>query len=260
MIDKIVSLEESLRDIKDDAQIAIGGWGPYRKPMALVRSLARSSPKDLTVLSFAGMDLDILIGVGKVKTAVFGFVSFEMAPGEPHHFKKARTEGSVIMKEVSEYMVVCRLKAAAERLPFYPVRGGIGTDILTLNPEIKTFNDPYTNETLVAMPAFRPDYALIHVNEADRSGNARILGDPYFDKLMAQAADKVILSAEKIVPMGSIQDSSILGCWIDRVVEAPQGALPGPCYPLYGIDAQGFTRYTQTAGDPAALQQYLAEV
>ncbi|MFH1091551.1 MAG: CoA-transferase [Pseudomonadota bacterium] len=260
MIDKRVSLEESIRDLTDGASLAVGGWGCFRKPMALIRAMARSSLKDLTILSFAGMDLDLLIGAGKVKAAVFGFVSFEFAPGEPRHFKAARTQGRVEMKEISEYMVICRLKAAAERLPFYPVRGGLGTDILTLNPEIKTIQDPYNHETLVAMPAFRPDYTLIHVNEADQLGNARILGDPYLDKLMAQAADKVVLSAEKIVPVGSIQDSTIVGCWVDKVVEAPQGAYPSECYPLYDFEPKEFARYSQMAGDPADFQKYLQEI
>jgi len=79
-------------------------------------------------------------------------------------------EGSVGMKELSEYMFICQFKAAAERLLFFPVRGGIGTDILTINPEIKTITDPYNGETVVAMPSFRPDYALIHLNEADKLG------------------------------------------------------------------------------------------
>jgi len=259
-IHKIVGVEESIEGLKDGSSILIGGWGPFRKPMEIVRRIARSTIKDLTVLSFAGMDLDLLIGAGKVKTAIFGFVSFEGAPGGPGNFKRARCSGSVEMKELSEYMFIAQFKAAAERLPFYPTRSGTGTDILTINPEIRTIKDPYSDETLVAVPAFTPDYAIIHVNESDQLGNACISGDPYLDALFVRAADKVIMSTERILPVGKILENSISGSWVDRVVEAPQGAYPGDCYPDYGINQKEFKRYGDAAKDPDAFKKYLNEV
>jgi glutaconate CoA-transferase subunit A len=259
-IDKRASIDEIVKDLADGASILIGGWGPVRKPMSLVRAIARSPVKDLTILSLAGMDLDLLIGAGKVKTAVFGFISFEGAPGRPGNFNRARIEGTVEMKELSEYMFIAQLKAAAERLPFYPTRSGLGTDILNINPEIKTITDPYTDQTLVAMPAVTPDYAMIHVNEADEMGNGRILGDPYLDSLFVRAADKVIMSTEKILPVGKIQDHSILGSWVAAVVEAPQGAYPGDCYPDYGITHKEFKRYGDAAKGADSFKEYLGEI
>ncbi len=260
MIDKRVELTDAIKDIADGDSIVIGGWGSFRKPMALIREIVRSAVKDLTILSFAGMDLDLLIGAGKVKTAVFGFVSFEGAPGRPGNYNRARMDGSVEMKELSEYMFICQFKAAAERLPFYPLRGGIGTDILTINPEIKTFQDPYSNETLVAMPACSPNYALIHVNEADQLGNAKITGEPYLDRLFLRAAQNVIISAEKIVPVGEIQDNTILSSWVDKVGEAPQGALPCDCYPDYPYDAKQFAKYGSATQDQSDFENYLQEM
>lgn len=260
MNNKRANIEEYIGKLSDGVSIVIGGWGPFRKPMALVRAIAKSSLKDLTILSFGGMDLDLLIGAGKVKTAVFGFMSFEGAPGEPGNFNRARIEGSVEMKELSEFMFICQFKAAADRIPFYPVRGGIGTDILTINREIKTLKDPYCGETLVAMPAFRPDYALIHVNEADQLGNGRILGDPFLDSLFVRAADKVIVSAERILPIGEVQESNILSSWVDTVVEVPRGAHPCACYPDYPYDAKEFAKYGQMTKDPAVFKKYLQEL
>ena len=260
MIDKRVNIKECIGKLSDGVSIVLGGWGPSRKPMALVRTIVKSSLKDLTVLSLGGMDLDLLIGAGKVKTAVFGFMSFEGASGEPGNFNRARIEGSVEMKEVSEYMFACQFKAAADRIPFYPVRGGIGTDVLTINPEIKTIKDPYGGETLVAMPAFRPDYALIHVNEVDQLGNGRILGDPFWDSLYVRAADKVIVSAEKVLPVGAVQENNILGCWVDMVVEVPRGAFPCACYPDYPYDTKEFANYGQMTKDPAVFKKYLQEL
>lgn len=83
--------------------------------MALIPEIVRSSMRDLTVLSFAGMDLDLLVAAGKVKMAAFGFVSFEGAPDQPGNFKRARMKGTVEMKELSEYMSICQFKATAAR-------------------------------------------------------------------------------------------------------------------------------------------------
>jgi len=257
---KRLGLNEAIENIRDGASILIGGWGAIRKPMSLVSTIAKSSLSNLTILSCAGMDMDILIGAGKVKTAIFGFDSFEGAPGAPIHFRRARQEGSVEIRELSEYMFVAQFKAAAERLPFYPTRSGIGTDILTVNPGIKTIKDPYTNQTLVAVPAFTPDFALIHVNEADEIGNARIIGDPYMDNLFARAADKVILTAERILPVGEIQEGSILSCWVDMVVEAPKAAYPGECYPDYGVSDEGFREYSNAVKDADSFSDYLEKL
>lgn len=260
-IDKRVNVDEVVEDIRDGASIVIGGWGDIRKPMTMVNAIARSSLKDLTILSYAAMDLDLLIGAGKVKTAIFGFVSFDGgAPGRAGNFDRARRAGTVEIKEFDEHMFSCQFKAAAERIPFYPIRGGIGTDILTINPEIQTIQDPYTDETLVAVPAFHPDYALIHVNEADQHGNARIAGDPYFDPLFAKAAKKVIVSCERILEVGEIRHSNILATYVEQVVEAPRGARPGSCFPDYSFDAKVCAAYGKATKDASDFKTHLTEV
>ena len=254
---KLVQLNEAVESIENGASILIGGWGPFRKPMSFVKAVALSSLKDLTILAYAGIDLDMLIGAGKVKTGIYGFSALEGAPGGLANFKTARTDGSVEMKELSEYMFLAQFKAAAERLPFYPTRSGLGTDLLTVNPDIKTIEDPYTNQTLVAVPAYTPDYAVIHVNEADEMGNSRIIGDPYIDSLFARAADKVIITAERIVPVGKVQDSTIKGLWVDMVVESPRAARPGACYPDYEISEKGFKFYNEATKDADAFKAFL---
>ncbi|MFH0731283.1 MAG: CoA-transferase [Pseudomonadota bacterium] len=257
MIDKRTTIDRVVEEMRDGISIVIGGWGPFRKPMALIRAIAASPVKELIVYSYAAMDLDLLIGAGKVKTAVFGFVSFEGAPGAAGNFNRARCTASVEIKELDEYMFACQFKAAADRIPFYPVRGGIGTDILTVNPELRLIQDPYAGETLVAMPACVPDLAIIHVNEADPLGNARILGDAYWDRLFVRAANRVIISAERIVPVGAIQNSAILGVYVDGVIEAPRGAHPCNCYPDYPYDAGEMAAYGRATMDPADFKRYL---
>ncbi len=261
MIDKTVSLSEILGEIHDGGTIALGGWGPTRKPMALTRAIARSSLKDLTVTSLAAFDLDLLIGAGKVKKAIYPFVSLEGAPGAVRNYRRARQEGVIEVMEVSEYMFIAGLKAAAERLPFYPCRSGLGSDVLTMNPEIITFEAPYTKETLVAMPPLHADVVLIHVNAADLSGNGYILGDPLWDPLLVKTGKRVFLSAEKVVSSEELKEHfyriEILSPWIDGVIELPFGAHPGLCFPDYGWDAPHLGEYAAASDTPESFTGYL---
>jgi len=231
--------------------------------MGLVREIARSSLRDLTIISFAGIDVDLLIGAGKVKKVVTPMISFEGAPGNPGNYRRARQNASIETMELSEQLCRLGIKAAAERLPFYPTRCGLGTDLLKVNAGLETFKAPYTGETLVAMPALRADIALIHVNAAAPNGYGQILGEPYFDQYIAMAADKTFLSAERIVPLDDLKafpDSANIGrLWVSGVVEIPLGAHPGDCYPDYDWDGKHLAEYSQAAADDASFKDYLAK-
>ena len=138
--------------------IGIGGWGPRRKPMALVRAILRSDLKDLTLVSWGGADVGLLVRAGKVKSFVYAFVSLDTVPLEPN-FQKARQEGAIPeVVELDEGMFQTGLRAAAQRLPFLPMRAGLGSDVLVNNPWIKTVESPYDDgEELVAVPALNLD-------------------------------------------------------------------------------------------------------
>lgn len=263
MVDKRMTPQEVVAQIRNGDTIVIGGWGIDRKPMVLLREIAKSKLKDLTIMSFAGIDIDLLIGAGKVKKFIFPFISLEGAPGVPGNYRRARANAAIEVMEISEYMFVCGLRAAAERLPFYPVRSGLGTDVLKVNPGIVTFEAPYTGEKLVAVPALKADVALLHVSAADPSGYAQILGDPLFDAVMARGAEKVFICAEKIVPQSELRRDydriAIYKMYTTGVVEAPYGAHPGFCYPHYEWDARHLTEYSQAAADAEAFKNYLAK-
>jgi acyl CoA:acetate/3-ketoacid CoA transferase alpha subunit len=263
VLDKRMTPKEVIAQIKDGDTIVIGGWGAQRKPMALIREIARSKLKDLTFMSFGGIDIDLLIGAGKVKKLIFPFMSFEPALGAPANYRRARRDGSIEVMELSEYMFIAGIKAAAERLPFYPTRSGLGSDVLKVNPQIVTIKAPYTGEKLVAMPALKADVALIHVNLAERSGWGHILGDPNFDPLISRSAEKVFLCAEKIVRLSELKADfrgvQIMRPWVTGVVEAPYGAHPGESYPEYKCDAAHLGEYAKAAADPEAFKGYLAK-
>ena len=93
MVDKRMTHDEVVAELRDGMTIGIGGWGSRRKPMSLVRAIARSDLQDLTVVSYGGPDVGLLCAVGKVRKVVFGFVSLDSIPLEPH-FRAARKCGS----------------------------------------------------------------------------------------------------------------------------------------------------------------------
>src|SRR5947208_3526271 len=128
MRDKRTSIDAAVAAVQDGMTVGIGGWGSRRKPMALVRALLRTPVRDLRLVSFGGPDVGLLCAAGKVRELVFGFVSLDSIPYDPW-FARARTSGSLAVLELDEGMVVAGLRAAAQRLPFLPMRAGLGSDV-----------------------------------------------------------------------------------------------------------------------------------
>ena len=192
-----MSPDEVAGELRSGMTIGIGGWGSRRKPMALVRAVLRSPLRNLTVVSYAGPDVGLLLASGQAARVVTGFVSLDTIPLEPH-FRRGRQRGTVELAELDEGMLHWGLLAAAHRLPFLPIRAGLGSDVPRVNPGLRTVRSPYADgEELVAMPALRLDAALIHLNRADAAGNGQYLGpDPYFDDLFCLAAERAYLSCE----------------------------------------------------------------
>ena len=252
-MEKTRSIQEIVAEIESGMTIGIGGWGARRKPMAFVRELLQSPVTDLTLLAYGGPDVGMLAAAGKLKKLVFGFVSMDTVPLEAH-FRAARQAGAFEVMEIDEGMFQLGLKAAASRLPFLPTRVGIGSDVLTTNPEIKMIKSPYGDEELVAAPALPVDVAVCHVNQADVLGNSRISGpDPFFDEWLCRAAGKAFLTTEEIVPTDAFNDPLIvLQMPIERnlvhgVALARHGAHPTSCAPGYGIDVEHLRRYSAAA-------------
>ena len=266
MNDKRMTADEAVAEVTDGMTIGIGGWGSRRKPMAFIRALVRKGVKDLTVVSYGGPDIGILCATGQLKKAVYGFVSLDSIALEPH-FRKARQNGTIEAVELDEGMFLLGLRAAAQRLPFLPTRAGLGSDVLKINPHLKTVKSPYGDgEEFVAVPASNVDVAFIHMNRADASGNGQALGrDPYFDNLFCMAAKKAFMSCEKIVPTeelvsgGPLQSLLINRMMVSGVVEAPGGAHFTECPPDYARDEKFQREYAATAKDEDAWKAFRAK-
>lgn len=261
MADKRMTEDELIAELHDGMTIGIGGWGSRRKPMSLVRAIVRSGVRDLTVVSYGGPDIGILCATGQLRRAVYGFVSLDSIPLEPH-FRAARQAGSIEVTELDEGAFYLGLLAAAHRVPFYPTRAGLGSDMLVMNPDLRTIRSPYPGpdggegEELVAIPAFQLDLALIHMNRADAGGNGQFLGpDLFFDDLFAMAAPRTIMSCERVVATEALLDEGpvhtlrIPRIFVGGVVEAPRGAHFTECPPDYGRD-EAFQKAYAAATSP----------
>jgi glutaconate CoA-transferase subunit A len=254
MRDKRMSAAEAVSGLRDGMTIGIGGWGSRRKPMALVQAILDTPVRELTVVSFGGPDVGMLCAAGKVRELVFGFVSLDSIPYDPY-FVKARQAGELAVRELDEGMVVAGLRAAAQRLPFLPTRAGLGSDVMTYYPGLKTIRSPYGDgEELVAMPALELDMAFVHLNRADPHGNACYLGpDPYFDDLFCLAAAYRVVSCERVLPTAELVASAppqallLNRMMVDAVVEAPGGAGFTSCVPDYGRDEAAQRAYAEAA-------------
>jgi glutaconate CoA-transferase subunit A len=262
----VMSPDDVAGELRSGMTIGIGGWGSRRKPMALVRAILRSDLTDLTIVSYGGPDVGLLMAEGRVRRVVCGFVSLDTIALEPH-FRLGRQHGTVELTELDEGMLHWGLLAAAHRLPFLPIRAGLGSDVLRVNPELRTVRSPYADgEELTAMPALRLDAALIHVNRADDRGNGQYLGpDPYFDDLFCLAAERAFMSCERIVPTASLLESGppqsllINRAMVHGLVETPGGAHFTSCGPDYGRDEAFQAHYAKAAGDPDAWPRFRAE-
>lgn len=263
MTDKRVELAEAVAPLADGMTIGIGGWGSRRKPMAAVRAIARAGLRDLTVVSFGGPDVGVLCAAGCVAKVVYGFVTLDSIALDPH-FRAARQAGALATMEVDEGMLYLGLLAAAQRVPFLPTRAGLGSDVLRLNPELRTVRSPYPGpgapdgEELVAMPALTLDAAFVHLNRADHHGNGQVLGpDPFFDDLFLGAARHRVVTAEQVVAPGDLTGHGPLSSVVvtrlqtDAVVAAPGGAHFTSCPPDYGRDEAFQRHYTASAKDGA---------
>ncbi len=261
----ILTPDEVAAELRDGMTIGIGGWGARRKPMALVRAIARAPLKNLTIVSYAGPDAGLLVASGQAKRIVTGFATLDSIPLEPH-FRRARQDGTVELTELDEGMLHWGLLAAAHRLPFLPIRAGLGSGVLAVNPGLRTVRSPYGDpyglgEELVAVPALRLDAALVHMNRADAAGNAQYLGpDPYFDDLFCLAAGRAYVSCERIVASldGPPQTLLLNRAMVHAVAETPNGAHFTSCVPDYGRDEAFQARYARAAADPGEWDRFRA--
>ena len=261
-MNKRLTLAQAAAQIPSECTLALGGLTLYRRPMAFVRSLTNhyienGEPHNITLLAFtAGIESDILVGTGmvsRVRSCYFGLEIFGLAP----MFTYYANHGQIDIIEESEASLALGLRAQMAGLGFMPGRAWLGTDLPQLRPDVRTVVDPYTGEELMAFPAIRTDVAVIHALCADQEGNAIIGDNKGVDEELAITADKVILTAEKIV--SELSKADIVAPLVDAVVLAPNGALPTSCHPKYPLDGNSILEYTEQVSDPTSFETYIRQ-
>lgn len=152
------------------------------------------------------------------------------------------------------------LRAASYGVPFQPVGGVHGSELAAINGWRK-LKDPYgSGREVYVIPAIRPDVAIIHATEVDEQGNARVYGSPFWDHPLTRASQRVLVTAERLVPSDVLRMQPELtlvpGFMVDAVAIVPRGAWPGSMHPLYEIDYSAVEAYMTDA--PGVLEAHLA--
>ena len=260
--DKRTSLAEAAALVADGSIVALGGGLSARLPMALVRELIRQGRRGLHLVGSAhSIDVDMLVSVGAVRRCEESYVGFEQDLGLAPAYRRAAEEGSIEVAESCCVSMLAQLRAAEMGLPFLPVRGVRGSDIAALHPEYATITCPFTGEVLIAVPALRPDVALLHAPSGDRYGNLH-LEQPYvLDERFASASRVVIATVDELVSTEEVVASGVTipAHLVTAVVLAPFGAHPTSCYPRYAYDHGHLREYVSAAqSGPDDVEKYLA--
>lgn len=252
-LNKVIELEELPELIPDATTVAIGGSWFANHPMAAVRQLIRARRKDLHAIALLGsIDVDLLIGAGALRHLTFSMVTME-AFGLSTQLRHAVEGGSLPITEVPALSLQVALEAAGNGVPYLPLRGPVGSDLVTMHPELFAWvRSPFPGEEeLLAVRAVRPDVALLHASRCDSAGNVQCDGTYGQDIELARAAERVIVTCEEVVPETDIQRdpyrTRIPGFLVDAVVAAPHGAHPTAHVPAYAMDAWQILSYQKAA-------------
>jgi glutaconate CoA-transferase subunit A len=233
--DKVVSLEAAAALVPDGASLGIGGSTLSRTPMAAIWALIRAGRKDLRISrGIASSEGEWLFAAGASRHIETSWFSQGIVWGVSRIMRGYTESGRARFDEWSHLAMGLRYRAGAMGVPFLPMRSMLGSGVIARLPEARTIDCPFTGEKLVLVPALNPDFALIHVQRCDSYGNAQIDGLPFLDLDLAMAADRVILTTERIVSNEQIRRrpdlTKIPFLAVEAVVEVPFGCAPHECY------------------------------
>jgi glutaconate CoA-transferase subunit A len=237
--DKVMSLEEAAGLVNDGEHVGIGGCHTSRTPFAMIWALIRARRKDLIVSrSITSTEGDLLFASGATRHVITSWFTQGIVWGVSKVMRHYTENRLARFEEWSHMSIGLRYRAGAMGLPFMPSRSMLGSDVVKrLEGQLRTMACPFTGEELVLLPALNPDVVLIHVQRCDCYGNAQIDGLQFMDIDMAMAANRVILTTERIVSNDQIRRSPdqtrIPFFAVEAVVEVPLGSAPHECYGLY---------------------------
>lgn len=254
-------MKEAVADFVKDGDIVVIEGFTHLICFAAGHEIIRQKKRDLTLVRLTpDLIYDQMIAAGCAKKMIFSWAG-NPGIGSLHAFRRAVEAGSLEIEEYSHFGMVARFSAGAANLPFWPMRNYSGTDLPAVNPKIKKVSCPFTAEVLAAVPALRPDVAIIHAQRADSQGNTQIWGLMGVQKEAAFASKKVIVVIEELADEDLIRSDPnrtlIPGLIVDAVVVEPWGAHPSYAQGYYDRDNDFYVKWDAVARDKAKLEAYL---
>ncbi len=258
---KLIPLVDAIRNhLPDGATVFVGGFG-HAVPFAAAHEIIRQKKRELT-LCRSGTDIlfDQVIAAGCVGKVIFGYIG-NPGVGLSHSFNRALAAGTLEMEEWTNFSMVLRLHAARLGVPFLPADILRAGDIGGASIDVHPITCPYTGETLSAIPALKPDVALIHAQRADEAGNVQFWGIDGDTREGALASEKIIVTVEEIVPTDVIRTSPERTMMPAHRVAAVSlvtgGAHPSYVQDYYGRDDAHYAEYDKISRKAEDLAAYL---
>jgi glutaconate CoA-transferase subunit A len=262
---KVVSMSDAIAQlVRDGDTVAIEGF-THLIGFAAGHEIIRQRRRDLTLCRLTpDLVYDQMIAAGVARKLVFSWLG-NPGVGSLHAVRRA-AEASPPQLELEEYShfgMVCRYTAGAMNLPFFPLRSYDDTDLPRVNPLIRPIQSPYSDEQLYAVPALKPDVAIVHAQRADAGGDTQVWGLLGCQKEAAFAAERVIVVVEELVDESVIRadpNRTILpGLVVDAVVVEPFGAHPSYAQGSYDRDNAFYLEWETISRDEASLTRWLDE-
>lgn len=263
---KLVSMKEAIADaVKPGSELYLEGF-THLISFAAAHEIIRQGIKDLTAIRLTpDLVYDQLIEAGLVKKLVFSWAG-NPGVGSLHALRRRSQKDSaqkIELEEYSHFGMVARALAGSSGLPFWPLKNFEGTHIAEMNPKIKSIECPYTGETFATVPALHPEVAIIHVQRADKQGNAQVWGLMGTQKEIAFASKRLIIVAEEIVETSLIRSDPnrtlIPSILVDHVVHEPWGCHPSYAQGYYDRDNDFYVKWEEISRDPKTYQDYFNE-
>lgn len=266
MSDKRLSMRDAIAAyVHDGMSVAIEGFTSFIC-FAAGHEIIRQQRRDLTLIRMTpDLIYDQMIAAGVASRLIFSYLG-NPGVGSLHCLRRAVEEGipgPLATEEYSHYGMVCRYQAGAANLPFYPLRSYLGSDLPTVNEQIRFVESPYGDGPIAVVPPLHPDLAIIHAQRADRQGNTQLWGLLGVQKEAAFAARKVMVVVEEIVDEAVIRSDPnrtlIPGLIVDAVVHAPLGAHPSYVQGYYDRDNSFYLEWDKISRDHQRVQDWLDE-
>jgi len=260
---KLCTLEEAVSSNVHDGDLLYCAGFTHLIPFAAGHEIIRQGRRDLT-LARATPDLiyDQLVAAGCAKKLIFSYIG-NPGVGSLRIIRSELEAGRLDWEEYSHFGMISRLQAGASGLPFIPMNQTAAVDLERNNPNIRRVTDPYTGREVVTVPPLNPDVGIIHVQRADKNGNAQIWGILGEQKEVAFASKKVIITAEEIVDESVIRSDPNRTLIPDLIVSAvchvPHCAHPSYTQGYYDRDNVFYLNWDRVTETPEAAQAWLDE-